>query len=120
MFANFGIGKYPLINYKYEYMQTLIYLICKKGGMLKNGRKSTFISKNPKRTNERLKDCSYKKRDNIDRYCYPDTGRLPARNLRLKYYKYYNILMLIVKKIVHLSPKVRILFLFLLTLVSYY
>lgn len=73
MFANFGIDKYPLNSFKYFCMQILIYLFVKKGGMLKNGRKSTFISKNPKRIDERLKDCSYKKRDNLNRYGGYDT-----------------------------------------------
>ena len=67
-------------------MQILIYLICKKRRNVKNGRKSTLISKNPKRINERLKDCSYKKRDNLNRYGYNDTGGIPTRNLKLKYY----------------------------------
>ena len=57
--------------------------------MLKNGRKSTFISKNSKRIDERLKDSSYKKRDNLNRYgCY-DTGGLPARTINIKYKYYY-------------------------------
>ena len=73
MFANFGIDKYPLNSFIYSRMQILIYLYVKKGGMLKNGRKSTLISKNPKRINERLKDCSYKKRDNLNRYGGYDT-----------------------------------------------
>ena len=73
MFANFGIDKYPLNSFKYFRMQILIYLICKKRRMLKNGRKSTFISKNSKRIDERLKDCSYKKRDNLNRYGGYDT-----------------------------------------------
>ena len=51
--------------------------------MLKNGRKSTLISKNPKRIDERLKDCSYKKRDNLNRYGYYDTGGLPKRTLTI-------------------------------------
>ena len=51
--------------------------------MLKNGRKSTFISKNPKRIDERLKDSSYKKRDNLNRYGYYDTGGLPKRTLTI-------------------------------------
>ena len=54
-------------------MQILIYLICKKRRNVKNGRKSTLISKNPKRIDERLKDCSYKKRDNLNRYGGYDT-----------------------------------------------
>lgn len=83
MFANFGIDKYPLNSFKYFRMQILIYLFVKKGGMLKNGRKSTFISKNPKRINERLKDCSYKKRDNLNRYGCDDTGGVPARTLTI-------------------------------------
>ena len=52
--------------------------------MLKNGRKSTFISKNSKRIDERPKDCSYKKRDNFNRYGCNDTGGLPARNITEK------------------------------------
>ena len=64
-------------------MQILIYLYVKKGGMLKNGRKSTLISKNSKRIDERLKDCSYKKRDNLNRYGCDDTGRVPARTLTI-------------------------------------
>ncbi len=83
MFANFGIDKYPLNSFKYFCMQILIYLICKKRRMLKNDRKSTFISKNPKRINERLKDSSYKKRDNLNRYGCDDTGRVPARTLTI-------------------------------------
>ena len=54
--------------------------------MLKNDRKSTFISKNSKGIDERLKDCSYKKRDNLNRYGYFDTGGVPALNLKFKYY----------------------------------
>ena len=57
--------------------------------MLKNGRKSTLIRKNPKRINERLKDCSYKKRDNLNRYGGYDTGGLPARTINIKYKYYY-------------------------------
>ena len=57
--------------------------ICKKRRMLKNGRKSTFISKNSKRIDERLKDSSYKKRDNLNRYGCDDTGRVPARTLTI-------------------------------------
>ena len=51
--------------------------------MLKNGRKSTFISKNSKRIDERLKDSSYKKRDNLNRYGCDDTGRVPAQTLTI-------------------------------------
>lgn len=51
--------------------------------MLKNGRKSTFISKNSKRIDERLKDCSYKKRDNLNRYGCDDTGGVPTRTLTI-------------------------------------
>ena len=70
-------------------MQILIYLICKKRRNVKNGRKSTLISKNPKRIDERLKDCSYKKRDNLNRYGGYDTGRIPARTINIKYKYYY-------------------------------
>lgn len=83
MFANFGIDKYPLNSFKYFHMQILIYLICKKRRNVKNGRKSTFISKNPKGIDERLKDCSYKKRDNLNRYGCNDTGGLPKRTITI-------------------------------------
>ena len=75
MFANFGIDKYPLNKFIYKQFQILIYI---KKEMLKNDRKSTFISKDSKGIDERLKDCSYKKRDNLNRYGYFNTGRVSA------------------------------------------
>ena len=59
-------------------------MVKKEGGELSYvRRKSTFISKNSKRIDERLKDSSYKKRDNINRYGCDDTGRVPARTLTI-------------------------------------